>query len=446
MYQLILQITSACLLTLFYIFCIHYSYKIKTKTLRYSTLSLLLLMLLYNVLISAVRLPNLDYDIAHIFSHLIFLTAYLFFESLLIFNFFFLKASYRPHKFFFIFFTLANISLIILSFTPLLENGLEMVNGQYKPKYGKLSPVVTSFYLLFLIYLIYTYKKAYSKTKDSFVRKQIRLISIALGVSLGITYISNGILPTYFNNSNYHFISQFSFIFLAYTFLSLLLNYQFSTIKKYFQKILHLPTFQKNHTNVIALQSLMQTLHNSLKKGEKHQLEERFVFHIQNQGDKVFYLNTQDANKLKSKENQPMQFIPFQSYIESLNRLERENLSIGLQLQMCNEIMNECVPHKKLQEYENRRTAIEKTFLLLESKDGLTPLEHTERREILRYLHRNDYKKLVTAKELGITLNTLKAKLKKYKIPILKDNLKIRQMANAHYKFLDNFIQNKNKK
>jgi DNA-binding NtrC family response regulator len=48
----------------------------------------------------------------------------------------------------------------------------------------------------------------------------------------------------------------------------------------------------------------------------------------------------------------------------------------------------------------------------------LGPLEESERRVILRYLRRNRFNKSATKRELGITINTLNAKIVKYAIAV----------------------------
>lgn len=50
--------------------------------------------------------------------------------------------------------------------------------------------------------------------------------------------------------------------------------------------------------------------------------------------------------------------------------------------------------------------------------EGLSPLEDSERRVIIKYLKKNAYNKSRTNRELGITLNTLKAKIDKYGIAL----------------------------
>jgi len=50
--------------------------------------------------------------------------------------------------------------------------------------------------------------------------------------------------------------------------------------------------------------------------------------------------------------------------------------------------------------------------------DGLSPLDDAERRVIAKYLKKNGYNKSRTHRELGITMNTLKAKIDKYGIAV----------------------------
>ncbi len=49
---------------------------------------------------------------------------------------------------------------------------------------------------------------------------------------------------------------------------------------------------------------------------------------------------------------------------------------------------------------------------------GLSPLEESERQVILNYLKKNRYNKSKTMRELGITINTLNAKIKRYRIAL----------------------------
>ncbi len=51
----------------------------------------------------------------------------------------------------------------------------------------------------------------------------------------------------------------------------------------------------------------------------------------------------------------------------------------------------------------------------------LTPLEESERKVIVNYLQKNQYNKAQTSRDLGITINTLNAKVDKYKVVIPKE-------------------------
>ena len=81
-------------------------------------------------------------------------------------------------------------------------------------------------------------------------------------------------------------------------------------------------------------------------------------------------------------------------------------------------MLNDCVSLKKLLEYEKARNNVEDTLSLIDNKDHLNPLEHSEKREILKSLTKHHYNKAIAAKELGITLNTIKGKIKKYNIEL----------------------------
>lgn len=56
------------------------------------------------------------------------------------------------------------------------------------------------------------------------------------------------------------------------------------------------------------------------------------------------------------------------------------------------------------------------------SDAGLSPIEESEKKVIVKYLIQNNYNKSQAIRDLGITINTLNVKIKRYKIPIPERN------------------------
>ena len=449
-YLYFVQIISNVLLLIFCGAATRYLLRINAKDLRYVSIAFLFFAITYNMLLWLVRLPHFEVETLTLISHFIFFTSYITTSFFLLFSLVFLrdyKAFKKPT-----FWTLLLLNCIFmgLSFTNYLSVGIEKLPSGNRLISGELRPLASLFFLVQLGYMAYVFIRGYRKSQEYIVRKQIALVGLTVFVTLLGGIIFNAIIPTMLGTSEYNFISQILFVILAYFFLYINVSYGKSFARGSLKKLLKMPHFQSIE-NTLALYNLLEAASGVLAKSCKDiKILERFTFrhyddprandgdddgdavHSTSNGDnnksrergtKVIYLSTihpeEEETKTNGKEKKSeniMQYFPISSYIESMQRLERENLSLGLQVQLGQEIMQNHIPEKKLTEYENRVNGMEQTLHLSLDTDRFSALEHSERREIFRFLTKNNFKRSITAKELGITLNTLKNKMKKYNL------------------------------
>ncbi len=422
----LIQIICSLLLFVFFIISTIYLFKIENKALCYITVSTLFTAVAYNILVSLVRQPTFSLETVCLLSQFVFFSSYVSFSLFLIFSLIFLRDYKEFHRPIFWLLILLNCVFMALSFTDYLVSGAEKIGSEYHPISGELRPLATLFFPLQIAYITYLFVRSYKKTQENISRRQITLVGVTILTSLLGSIIFNAVIPTLLGTSKYNFISQFSYVGMAYIFLYLNLNYTKSFAKDALKGLLKQPYFQSVN-NILTLQNLLQSASESLQtKGKNKKMIERFAFHPDsdsNHESKVFFLSNfqpEESKKTNGSKNNLMEYFPVTSYIESLQRLERENLAMGLQMQLSHEILHEHVPEHKLANYEKKIETLERTLGLTLERGRLSALEHSEKREILKCMTKNNFRKIASAKELGITLNTLKSKIKKYEIkPLL---------------------------
>ncbi len=428
------QAVCTLLLILLFALCSYHLKKLSSRPLRHSAQFFLLSALLYNSLLSIVRMPQEDVHLIYFISQCIFFSSHTSLLGLLLFSIFFLDKGQelrRPHC---IALILVTCLLMIASFAGHLTSGIEKIEQHYRPIDGPLRPAANVFYLVVLAYLLYLFISSYRRSREGFVRKQIAFVGVTVFVSLGSAILFNGIIPTFLRNSNYHFVSQFAFVILAYVFLFLHLRYQKSFARQALDELLKLPYFA-TMDNVIMFQQLLNSSIRYLSNGHTKWVE-RFDFRSPEHKEvRSFYLSSTPPEALQN--DSLLEYFPAKAYMESMERLEKENISLGLQIQMAHELLHDSVPLKKLIEYKNSLFSVEESLGLGQIQARLTPLEHSERREVIKYLYRNNYNKASTAKHLGITLNTLKKKLSKYHIKMPQEDRALQTLKLPDLRFAE---------
>ena len=250
--------------------CLFYLQKIESSKLRYGAQFWVLSLLMYNALISAVRLPNLSYDTAHILSHLIFFFAHVHILAILIFTIIFLKIPQEVRTIRFAFILVIDVVLMIMSLLPgYLEAGLREVDSQYQPISGTWRPLSQIFYILWLFYTCYLFTRGYRKAKDAFIKRQIALVGLTIIANLAGSIICNALIPLYLGVSHYNILSQLFYILLVYTCFYLNAQYRNSHIIYILKSMLKLSSFKASFSNVIVLQQLLHSVTTAL--GQKPQ-------------------------------------------------------------------------------------------------------------------------------------------------------------------------------
>ena len=124
-------------------------------------------------------------------------------------------------------------------------------------------------------------------------------------------------------------------------------------------------------------------------KGETQTCIERYSFRLkENDPPTQIFIGTEPPRESKNNHNLSPAFL--QGYADMVQRQGRENLALGLQIQMAHEIMYECIAESKLLEYEEARQKIESNLALIATdgsplQDGLGPLEFSEKKAILGF-------------------------------------------------------------
>ena len=94
---------------------------------------------------------------------------------------------------------------------------------------------------------------------------------------------------------------------------------------------------------------------------------------------------------------------------------------MSLQIKMAANLFDNHFSQRESLEYSQARQEIDEHFMLTTENDNFTPLEHSEKREILKVLSKHKFHKVEASRELGVSLNTLKSKMRKYNLKISKE-------------------------
>ena len=418
-YTNVISLAPIVLLLILFFLCAFYSHKIKERRLRHATHFLLFSVVIYNFLIFLVYLPNLPQPTAEFISQLIFFTSHFCLLGILLFAHFFLcdtlKSKPMRQPLFWLF-VAGNLALMVFSFTGHLCAGAEKVGSQYRPIPGPLRPYATAFYILLIIYAARFFWQGYRQTRFPFARRQIAFVGISIFSSYFGALIFNAIIPTFLRSSQYNFISQLCFVGLGYTFLYLYVSYQHSFVKRSLKSLLRLPFF-KSVDNILNLERMLSIATDSLNNGNAattKPMVERFQFQEQKSHARILYLSNELPPAVA--QNSLQHHFPVQGYIETIERLERENLAMSLQVKTAADMFDEHFSRRESQLYKQMQAQIDTELRLTAKGDSLTPLEHSEKRAILKAYTKNRYSKVSTAEELGVSLNTLKSKILKYKL------------------------------
>ena len=194
------------------------------------------------------------------------------------------------------------------------------------------------------------------------------------------------------------------------------MSYQRSFVKKSLNSLLQLPFF-KSVDNILNLQRMLSVTTGSLNNGNgapTRPMVERFQFQDQKRHVRLLYLSNELPPAVA--QNSLQHHFPVQGYIETIERLERENLAMSLQVRTAADMFDEHFSQRESLMYKQMQAQIDSDLRLTAGNGRLTPLEHSEKREILKAYTKNRYSKVATAEELGVSLNTLKSKLRKYKL------------------------------
>ena len=408
------------LLVLLFLLCAYHLQHVQSKKLKYSSLFHLLSLAIYHILISLIRFPNVEPETAHLISQFIFCTVNLALLTFICFSIIFIgdEKEFQSPRFQIV--AGGNILLMVLSFTGHIGNGVIQTETGYHSVSGEFRGMATIFYLCTIFYGTWFLSKGYKTITDHFTRIQTVIVIFSIVSLAVITFVCNALIPLLFKNSSYNFLAQFTNIGFLYTLFYVNLHYKSLFIKRSFRSLLSTPFFA-SRANISSLEHLLHSLRDILR-GETQTCVERYSFQIkENKLPIQIFIGTDPPRR--SENNHQIMHSFMEGYVDTLERQGKENLALGLQIQMAHEIMYECISEKKLLEYETARQKIDSTLSLMSAdgtplRDGLGPLEFSEKKAILQFLTKNNFRKLKTAQELGITINTLRTKMKKYQLDV----------------------------
>ncbi len=327
-------------------------------------------------------------------------------------------------------FLVSQAFFFISSFTPYFQSGLTPDGPLLKPVHGPLYKAFIISYFFWWIYVFGTGFYYFRKQREPRLRKQTALALFSVFLMLTLTLLTNGLLPALYGSSQLSLLGALWYLFFLVGIGLIIFQIGERTLKNLQAELELLYKNLAPENKEAMLQSLSHLIY-AFDGKDSYSFKKRARLVLNNHSPAHLYISRvrqEDEEVLDITKTIPIRWL--EGIIDSLKQLEQDNFGLALGLQ---KMLRE-KPHGldgKIAEYlpasmrEDLNAYAVQNLLApeLEQQTNLSPLEIAEKRVIAHYLAKNHYNKNRTRKELAITVNTLNAKIRKYKLRLSQAKL-----------------------